>query len=103
MSILIQILEYLEMPMINFIFIDFIIFIITVRLSRLQIGLFVFGILIVIEQLFNIFSLFVVLFLFLLIGLVIIYFGMDNLRWIYEKDIINFIYINDFIIYISTK
>lgn len=80
MSILIQILEYLEMPMINFIFIDFIIFIITVRLSRLQIGLFVFGILIVIEQLFNIFSLFVVLFLFLLIGLVIIYFGMDNLR-----------------------
>ena len=80
MSILIQILEYLEMPMINFIFIDFIIFIITVRLSRLQIGLFVFGILIVIEQLFNIFSLFVVLFLFLLIGLVIAYFGVDNLR-----------------------
>ena len=80
MSILIQILEYLEMPMINFIVFDFIIFIITVRLSRLQIGLFVFGILIVIEQLFNIFSLFIVLFLLLLIGLVIAYFGVDNLR-----------------------
>lgn len=80
MSILIQILEYLEMPMINYIVFDFIIFIITVRLSRLQIGLFVFGILIVIEQLFNIFSLFIVLFLLLLIGLVIAYFGVDNLR-----------------------
>ena len=80
MSILIQILEYLEMPMINFIFFDFLIFIITVRLSRLQIGLFVFGILIVIEQLFNIFSSFVVLFLLLLIGLIIAYFGVDNLR-----------------------
>lgn len=80
MSILIQILEYLEMPMINYIVFDFIIFIITVRLSRLQIGLFVFGILIVIEQLFNIFSLFVVLFLLLLIGLIIVYFGIDNLR-----------------------
>ena len=80
MSILIQILEYLEMPMINYIVFDFIIFIITVRLSRLQIGLFVFGILIVIEQLFNIFSLFVVLFLLLLIGLIIAYFGVDNLR-----------------------
>ena len=80
MSILIQILEYLEMPMINYIVFDFIIFIITVRLSRLQIGLFVFGILIVIEQLFNIFSLFIVLFLLLLIGLIITYFGVDNLR-----------------------
>lgn len=80
MSILIQILEYLEMPMINYIVFDFIIFIITVRLSRLQIGLFVFGILIIIEQLFNIFSLFIVLFLLLLIGLVIAYFGVDNLR-----------------------
>ena len=80
MSILIQILEYLEMPMINYIVFAFIIFIITVRLSRLQIGLFVFGILIIIEQLFNIFSLFIVLFLLLLIGLVIAYFGVDNLR-----------------------